>query len=347
MTLHRRNRGFTLVELLVVIAIIGVLVALLLPAVQAAREAARRSSCGNNLKQLGIALHNYHDTYNNLPYRMGMPTALNRSMSGFVSILPFLEQRPLFDTISTPQTINGTNYGPFGPYWINAAYIPWRTNVPGFLCPSDSEGARKSATQTGRNNYCFSAGDRTQTWDDAPSRSPFGSRQHFNLSAIRDGTSNTIAMSERCIGVGPGLKVKGGKVMSHSSVNYNPTLNSPILCMATLGSNGLYQTGLPTTASAGTAWHVGWSGYTQVNTILPPNGPSCNGTPWHDGPANEPPTSYHPGGVLVLKCDASVSFVSDTINTGNLALGSVVDGPSPYGVWGAMGSKDGGEVISN
>src|SRR5688572_30960382 len=110
-----RSSGFTLVELLVVIAIIGVLVALLLPAVQAAREAARRSSCSNNLKQLGIALHNYHDVYNNLPYRMGRPTAINRSMSGFVSLLPFFEQKPLSDTINSPQTYNGTNYDPYGP----------------------------------------------------------------------------------------------------------------------------------------------------------------------------------------------------------------------------------------
>jgi len=116
--------------------------------------------------------------------------------------------------------------------------------------------------------------------------------------------------------------------------------------MSTLGANGLYQSSLTVTSTAGTAWNVGFCGYTTFNTILPPNGPSCNGTAWPDGPAIEPPTSYHPGGVTVLMCDGSVTFVSETIDTGQLDRNSVASGPSPYGVWGALGSKDGGEVVA-
>src|SRR5690606_310598 len=100
------------------------------------------------------------------------------------------------------------------------------------------------------------------------------------------GTSNTIALSERVIGTESGMRVKGGTVMAQDFVapDYVVANNSPILCMATLGTGGMYQAGLDTMASAGRAWHVGYSGYTQVNIILPPNGPSCNGTPWADGP---------------------------------------------------------------
>jgi len=100
-TTGKRRQGFTLVELLVVIAIIGILVALLLPAIQAAREAARRSECTNNLKQLGLALHNYHDTHRTFPYRQGGPGSSGNRLSGMVGLLPFMEQATLFDQIET------------------------------------------------------------------------------------------------------------------------------------------------------------------------------------------------------------------------------------------------------
>ena len=105
--------GFTLVELLVVIAIIGILVALLLPAVQAAREAARRMQCTNNEKQLGLGLQNYHDIYKKLPPRIGGNYVLNYSPSGIMRLLPFIEQDPLYQQISGPLTIGATTYRAF------------------------------------------------------------------------------------------------------------------------------------------------------------------------------------------------------------------------------------------
>jgi prepilin-type processing-associated H-X9-DG protein len=152
-------------------------------------------------------------------------------------------------------------------------------------------------------------------------------------------------MSERCIGR-ESQRVKGGQVGSHASVDSStPTSNQPNLCMNTLGTNGLYQTGLSYGNWAGLSWSHGGSGRTQVNTILPPNGPSCSQTTNDASRALVPPTSYHPGGVMAMMCDGSVRFVSETINTGVLSNPSVSAGPSPYGVWGAMGSKDGGEAV--
>ena len=154
----RNRKGFTLVELLVVIAIIGVLVGLLLPAVQAAREAARRMSCSNNFKQIGLGIHNYHSTYKQLPkHGTGTKrgTAGNATnnynrlfLSYLVPILPFVEQQALWEKISNPsvETVPGTSmpgsvlggmWPPMGPSPWRTQYVPWMTQVPTYRCPSD------------------------------------------------------------------------------------------------------------------------------------------------------------------------------------------------------------------
>ncbi len=141
--------GFTLVELLVVIAIIGVMVGLLLPAVQAAREAARRMSCGNNIKQIGLGLHNYHAAYNTLPMHCGGtasgPVNNVRELSWLVGLTPFVEQQALWEQISNPfRATSGFVFPPMGtgPRCTLAQqaanrYEPWMTEIPGFRCPSD------------------------------------------------------------------------------------------------------------------------------------------------------------------------------------------------------------------
>lgn len=169
----------------------------------------------------------------------------------------------------------------------------------------------------------------------------------FNFASITDGLSNTIAMSERAIG-GNRRMVRGGQVIDHtSSVGSTPTENQPSSCMSTLGVGGQYHSDVSTSTWAGLNWAHGGVARTQFNTILPPNGPSCGGSSNDSNRALVPPTSYHPGGVLALMCDGAVTFVSETIDTGNLSLPSELSGPSPYGVWGAMGSKDGGEVYTH
>ncbi|TWT56567.1 DUF1559 domain-containing protein [Allorhodopirellula solitaria] len=178
---HRGPAGFTLVELLVVIAIIGVLVGLLLPAVQAAREAARRMSCSNNFKQIGLAVHNYHSAYQQLPIHgagthptsgrniwLDRNDASNRRLSFLVGILPFMEQQALWSQISNPSTVRtdgnasavrgvvGNPWPAMGPTPEEINYIPWFTNIPALRCPSDP-GVGLPAL--GRTNYAANLGD--------------------------------------------------------------------------------------------------------------------------------------------------------------------------------------------
>ncbi|HYN27966.1 MAG TPA: DUF1559 domain-containing protein, partial [Burkholderiales bacterium] len=158
-------------ELLVVIAIIGVLVALLLPAVQAAREAARRTQCGNNLKQVGLALHNYHDVYGVFPPRRGGTAGGNNTLrfdgnydrkSVFIFVLPFLEQQPMADQIRAGNVTdtNGNVIWPDGPagWYGNANWKPWSTQLKVVVCPSDKILGLGTGNNA-KNSYAFSIGD--------------------------------------------------------------------------------------------------------------------------------------------------------------------------------------------
>lgn len=235
---HFRERrfAFTLVELLVVIAIIGVLVGLLLPAVQAAREAARRMSCSNNFKQIGLAMHNYHSAYDKLP-RHGTgtwddtaPNAWSRfntsnggALSAFVGMLPFMEQQALWEQISNPNNTGGT-WPAMGPHPTLGGnpnrnrYQPWMTETPTFRCPSDPG---TGAPAAGRTNYAVCIGDawtstpftRPINWSnqtggpfainsgskreqDRTARGMFVHRQFKQFRDVLDGLANTIAMGE-------------------------------------------------------------------------------------------------------------------------------------------------------
>ncbi|MEO8495042.1 MAG: DUF1559 domain-containing protein [Planctomycetota bacterium] len=216
---QRKRYGFTLVELLVVIAIIGILVALLLPAVQAAREAARRMSCGNNMKQMGLALHNYHDTYKVLP-----PSCLNpgsnlssnfvaagqiRNFTGYLFILPFMEQQPLHDKIDFRIATGKADWLGIGGGGSQAVLD--FVIIPSFRCPSDvtHQDPHTYATQNmytitnaTRVSYGFVHDDYEYTkptvWDQdtATTRSIFGQNGAAGLGDIKDGTANTLMMIE-------------------------------------------------------------------------------------------------------------------------------------------------------
>ncbi len=325
-------RGFTLVELLVVIAIIGILIALLLPAVQAAREAARRSQCSNNLKQLGLALHNYHDTYKCFPYRMGGGSRSGRfvtlpRLSGFVPLLPFMEQTAMSDQV-----------GPDPTYVWDTSFEPWVTHITSLLCPSDPE--TKEASAFGHNNYAFCVGDQYSSLDwssyptPPPTRGIFGPNTAVKFANILDGTSNTLALSEI-------VRPPNGNGFG---ANTTANANNPVNCLASF-VDGQYTTALLNRDRClGTRWCDGRVGYVGFNTILPPNGPVCNGQT-NTGVLSA--GSRHPGGVNATLADGSVRFISETIETGDVSASWQSAGQSPYGVWGSLGSKSGGEVVSD
>ena len=352
MPFRRSSRGFTLVELLVVIAIIGILVGLLLPAVQAAREAARRMQCSNNFKQLGLSLHNYHDTFNKFPPRIGGDAlGLNYTPNGMVRLLPYMEQNAVYNLISSPQTYNGKNYPAFNVEPWDGNYQPWNAKIPSFLCPSDGESGQSGSL--GRSNYHLSNGDYAGWWGDPVARGPFEVWKLYpdwnwhsggprGIASVTDGTSNTLAISERAI---PSSGA-GNRIVTAVATSQPTAFTSPITCMALKGSGSQYATGVATANWGQGTFSFGWQGRNaEISTILPPNSPSCAiyGDDWNA--VMFTPTSYHTGGVGSVFMDGSVRFISNSIDTGNLSLPMVTSGKSPYGVWGAIGTTRGDEVV--
>ncbi|MCA8996127.1 MAG: DUF1559 domain-containing protein, partial [Planctomycetaceae bacterium] len=343
-------------ELLVVIAIIAILIALLLPAVQQAREAARRTQCKNNLKQLGLALHNYHDVYQMFVPRKGgtdgcagTPRGNCQRLSGFMALMPYLDQGPLYNLVQAGGG-NG-NKPPGGPEgW--AGWTEWNLSLPAVLCPSDG-----IDTNTVRaNNFMFNIGDSAiNARDSQQVRGVFGFRKGTSIAEITDGTTNTIAMSEAVRGqsFGNPLVSSSGtdyRYINTIAMNQDP-VNAPGACRNIV--NGQYW--VSGTQIKGWRGRAIWDGQAErvgFNTILPPNAPSCSAGSNANADATDsalPPSSLHVGGAQVLLCDGSVRFISENIDTGNLAAASPpqnTSGPSPYGVWGALGTKAGNEPIN-
>ncbi len=356
-----RKSGFTLIELLVVIAIIAILIALLLPAVQQAREAARRTQCKNNLKQIGLALHNYHDVFKFFTYKSGGterwgggPCHLGNSnrRSGWVGLLPYIDQAPLYNQVEgggAPATSNCSTSvvgqpvsagGPCG--WC--AWRTWDVAIPGFLCPTDPR-----ATNIREINYAFCTGDQMSAMNsnNRVDRGIFGGRRRcMGIHNIVDGTSNTIAISER-VRANFGIGAANPRKFEGTVTNIDPTVG-PGACLATVAANGYFTNPSAVKGRFGTAIWDGQAERGSFNTVLPPNSPGCAAganVNADDTVLALPASSYHTGGVHALMADGAVRFISENIDTGNLAAPEATSGPSPYGVWGALGTRQGGETV--
>lgn len=362
----RLRRGFTLVELLVVIAIIGVLVGLLLPAVQAAREAARRMQCTNNLKQLGLAVHNHADTHQFFPPANSDPRWQNKlenqhswqRLGYMTNLLPFIEQQNLHEQIEPYMQSGGRpwNYQAGSPPVVG----PFSTNVPAFRCPSDD--IQLNPDDVKPTSYHCNRGDIYMNSHDWEWRGAFanGTRGQCDFGKIRDGSSNTVMLAEVVIGRQSGgpeqQPIKGGvarNVDMRIGGQYQPSI-----CMAVRGPNNTLANAPAVQNSwgnggwgAGRRWGDSLNLFSGFFTIIAPNGPNCaaGNAEWS---AQVPASSHHPGGVNAVMCDGSVRFISESIDTGDLtqtapatpANSRTYTGPSQWGVWGAMGSIAGGEA---
>lgn len=329
----RPHAGFTIIELLVVISVIGLLVALLLPAIQQAREASRRLKCVNNLKQIGLALHNYHDAHRVLPFGVGwddhptsghVGTLNDRRYSCHSLLLPYLDQKVVYEQINfniAPfHPYVSAEVGPTGQLGDNAAAATVSLDV--FLCPSDTDRMR---FPWGRNNYRSCNGS---TWNGRHEDGMFGQISSVRFRSVKDGLSQTAMFCERMKGTGD------PNAIDLRSDTYNiPNLwteNDFRLTCAVLDSTNpaAYTT---RDYDSGQTWLEGNMNWTRYNHLLPPNELSCkNGTTW-DGVAMSA-TSLHPGGVNLLLGDGSSRFVSNSINDV---------------VWRALGSISSGEEISS
>ncbi len=336
-----KRRAFTLIELLVVIAIIAVLIALLLPAVQQAREAARRAQCKNNLKQLGLALHNYHDSHSVLP-----PGRLVTQVDGsghcfaaYAHLLPFLDQAPLYNQIDF-------NSNPDVGF---ANAIPVSTNLPVLLCPSDPfiilQPATATAPASAVHNYPLNTGTThpisTRNASGTPVTGIFFENSCVRFRDVTDGLSNTVCISEtlRSQLGGPttwdGVSPTNGFVLTQGNDN---AITGPEL---TNYASQCHGAGLLLQQTRGSKWLYGAPGHSMYNHLRGPNDrdidcrggiPHSNKTDalWRTLSHNVTTHSRHTGGVHALLCDGSVRFVSE-----NIAVTT----------WQGLGSRNGGEII--
>ncbi len=328
----RSRRAFTLIELLVVIAIIGVLIALLLPAVQSAREAARRAQCTNNLKQIGIALHNYHSGLNSFPVGFLYPSrgaapgipALHYRWSVLAQLTPYLEQTNVHNALNFdfPIASGSTPIYGVGVFTIFPANLTgMRARVETFICPSD--GGDQPSPLYGPSNYVFCTGDGSNGGDATRSRGAFILEQAQNMATIRDGSSNTVAGSEQLLSPQDvpaqttGIPVPGEW---QRALARTTTPLTDEKCAAPNGWN----------FSKGTGWWDGDYRNTLYNHYHSPNARKFDCITFHN-PGWKAARSAHPGGVVTLFCDGHVTFMKDTVS---------------LETWRAVATRNGGETIS-
>jgi len=310
------RRAFTLIELLVVIALIGILTGLLLPAVQKVRAAAARVHCQNNLRQLGLAMHNHHAALGSFPAGRGTPQP--GIFSAHAYLLPYLEQDNLaagIDYAAAPASYAAPPLTYDGSRNYPAATSMVRT----FVCPADPGGGRVPGSPFGATNYAANAGTAANGGTLTGADGVFFLGSAVAVADITDGSSATAAFAERPLGGGPGTDPDARRVMWMMPGGADP---SAAAC-GPAGSGSWY-------AERGAKWIVGNYGNTLYNHADPPNPPGWDCLNTQQQKAWAAARSNHPGGVNVLFCDGGVRFVRDTV--------------SPT-AWRAMGSRAGGEVV--
>ena len=330
----RSRRGFTLIELLVVIAIIAILIALLLPAVQAAREAARRAQCVNNLKQLGLGLHNYHASWNSFPVGFLLPTGLvpsNTSSSQYrwsvlAQMASFLEQGNLGNSLNFNLPLGTRPTGADSLFWppYPANTTGMATTVATFLCPSDAAPAPLAGS--GPVSYVFCTGTGGHGGDALDADGLFVLGPAHGLADILDGSSATVAGSESLLGIaGP----------SYSQTSPTPIPQPPARAMARVTSGLLTdemcrEAGNGWLLNKGAAWFDGNHLNTLYNHHRTPNAAANDCILYHN-PGWKAARSFHPGGVNTLFADGHVSFIRDSVG---------------FGPWLAISTRAGGEPVA-
>jgi prepilin-type processing-associated H-X9-DG protein len=363
---------------LVVIAIIGVLIALLLPAVQAAREAARRAQCSNNLRQMGLAIHNFHDVNKRFPASSFDPIAVNAGIAGCSAnplILPYLELDALYSELMIPYKAGAS--GNAGISNLVARPSAQNVKINSFICPSDGNSKINAGNSNSNSSVISYRGCRA---DLASHDTPTNITGQLNPSTqlalhrswlragqsvggfelVSDGTSNSVMFSEGIIYDGTGGTPGGSfkaKLATGVSAHYSSV---PQNCLNLKGAGGKFASA--TQATLNDNQNLGrrvWANNIQsvfFYTLLPPNSPSCH-SDWHRAWVSA--SSNHSGGVNVSMLDASVRFINDNIHTANLSRNVTAQTPDippaqpydsagtfSYGLWSELGSINGGEAVT-
>ncbi len=414
-----RQRAFTMIEVFGVLVLITVLVTMLLPAVQSAREAARRSSCANNMMQIGLAAHAYHTSFGQLPVQLaGTDGSVvvgednDRRLSYLVGLLPFLDEGSLADQINGPLSRGWKNESALGmgpDMWMEEAYpddslggegltgeyaenetfwpaggpepftrdyLPWNTEPPAFRCPSDPGIGNPALART---NYAACLGDGVVASDSGPMkevngvfviddelakqteaamRGMFVPRVVTRLSDTTDGLSSTILLGELATALGdrdtrtcpiwgPGATVLRDDPAWARERELIDIDRPQFWANPDRGDVLSAETGM----RRGYRWADGMPLYTGCNTILPPNREITLSDDRDDCWGVLPPSSRHQGGAQICFGDGAVRFITDSVDAGRPDQPTVYEGSpnsppceSPFGVWGAMGTRASGEL---